>query len=215
MSETLRHFIWDFDGTLFNTYPVIIRNLRTALGQFGRDADPVQAMGLMLDCIPAAMKYYAETYQIPLEALNEAYQVCHRQANRELEAQPMAGVREVLTEIRDSGRYNYIFTHRKLEETRAYLAKYGMTDLFRDIMAPETPEAVAGRGAGPNEGVRHEAGGIRHGGGPGVRPGQRPERRDSHAAPDVPGGAGAAGLRLADRQLCGNGAAAPEILNKA
>lgn len=139
MSETLRHFIWDFDGTLFDTYPVIIRNLRTALGQFGRDADPVQAMGLMLDCIPAAMKYYAETYQIPLEALNEAYQVCHRQANRELEAQPMAGVREVLTEIRDSGRYNYIFTHRKLEETRAYLAKYGMTDLFRDIMAPETP----------------------------------------------------------------------------
>ena len=89
MSETLRHFIWDFDGTLFDTYPVIIRNLRTALGQFGRDADPVQAMGLMLDCIPAAMKYYAETYQIPLEALNEAYQVCHRQANRELEAQPI------------------------------------------------------------------------------------------------------------------------------
>ena len=30
----LVHFIWDFDGTLFDTYPVIIEDLRGALAVF-------------------------------------------------------------------------------------------------------------------------------------------------------------------------------------
>jgi phosphoglycolate phosphatase-like HAD superfamily hydrolase len=45
--QQIRHFIWDFDGTLFDTYPVIIKNLRSALAEYGRDCDPVDAMRRM------------------------------------------------------------------------------------------------------------------------------------------------------------------------
>ena len=31
--RNIQHFIWDFDGTLFDTYPVIIGDLRKALGK--------------------------------------------------------------------------------------------------------------------------------------------------------------------------------------
>ena len=135
----LKHFIWDFDGTLFDTYPVIIRNLRDALARFGHDCDPVEAMGLMLDTIPTARNFYADKYGIDREELKNAYEEFHRQANADMEAQPMAGVREVLQRIRENGGHNYIFTHRKLWETEAYLKKYGLLEQFRDLIGPESP----------------------------------------------------------------------------
>ena len=38
--KDIQHFIWDFDGTLFDTYPVIIDDLRCALQEYGKDLDP-------------------------------------------------------------------------------------------------------------------------------------------------------------------------------
>jgi len=30
----VKHFIWDFDGTLFDTYPIIIAQMQAVLGDF-------------------------------------------------------------------------------------------------------------------------------------------------------------------------------------
>lgn len=136
--QHIRHFIWDFDGTLFDTYPIIIQNLRSALAQYGRDCDPVDCMRRMLVNIPAARNHYADTYGIDREALAEAYGVFHKQANADLAAPPMAGAREVLQRICDTGRHNYIFTHRRVWETRLYLEKYGLAEYFEDLVGPET-----------------------------------------------------------------------------
>lgn len=135
----IQHFIWDFDGTLFDTYPVIIENLNLALAEFGHSCDPVEAMGLMLNCIPVAQSFYADKFGLERQALVDAYDRYHRKANRELRAAPMAGIREVLEAIRASGRHSYIFTHRKRSETLLYLEKYGLTSFFRDIIGPEDP----------------------------------------------------------------------------
>ena len=135
----IRHFIWDFDGTLFDTYPVIIRNLRAALAEFGCDADPVEAMGLMLDSIPAARQHYAARFGLDLKALTDAYQRYHVQATAALEAAPMPLLPAVLRAAAEKGGYHYVFTHRQLDETNAYLTKYALTDLFRDIVAPGCP----------------------------------------------------------------------------
>lgn len=137
--HSLRYFIWDFDGTLFDTYPVIIRNLRDALARFGRDAAPAEAMRRMLNNIPSTLDFYANRFGIDRNALYDAYQEFHRQANADMLAPPMEGVREVLQRIRGTGRENFVFTHRPLWETRAYLEKHGMTGLFRELVGPETP----------------------------------------------------------------------------
>ena len=137
--ENIRHFIWDFDGTLFDTYPVIIKNLRLALQEYGHDCDPKDAMGRMLDTIPAARNHYADLYGIDRQELADAYGRYHKQATALLSAQPIAGVREVLAQIRATDRHSYIFTHRKETETVAYLQKYGVDSYFRDIIGPEAP----------------------------------------------------------------------------
>lgn len=136
--ERIRHFIWDFDGTLFDSYPLIIRNLRLALNEYGFDCDPVQAMQLMLNNIAAAYNYYADLYGIDRKSLANAYMRHHAETIAQLQAQPIAGAREVLEQIRASGRYSYIFTHRKDSETVMFLEKYGLSGYFRDIIGTES-----------------------------------------------------------------------------
>lgn len=134
--QNIRHFVWDFDGTLFDTYPVIIENLDLALGEFGYGCEPLEAMKLLLGRLAHAQKFYAEKFGIPMEALVAAYERHHSRANRELRAQPMAGVREVLEAIQASGRHNYIFSHRKPAETALYLEKYGLSQYFTHMIGP-------------------------------------------------------------------------------
>lgn len=137
--KEIRHFIWDFDGTLFDTYPVIIRDLRLALGEFGRDCNPVEAMKLMLDSIRAALNHYAQVFGIPREALNDVYMRYHSASGESLDSLPIAGARDVLERIRATGRHSYIFTHRERTVTARFLEKYGLEGYFRDIIGPDSP----------------------------------------------------------------------------
>ena len=137
--RALQHFIWDFDGTLFDTYPGIIGVLQKALGEFGHSCKPAEAMMQMLQTIPTTLHFYAEKCGIDPDALKEAYMRHHKDFVDGLESAPMAAAREVLAKICGSGRYNYIFTHRKYDETMRFLTKYDLTDYFRDIICPEHP----------------------------------------------------------------------------
>ena len=137
--ENIRHFIWDFDGTLFDTYPMIVGNLRKALNEFGYDCDFTEAMGMMLTNISSAIYHYADQFAIDREELLNVYYRYRNQSVVLFEAQPMDGVKEVLERICETGRYNYIFTHRKDEETALYLKKYGLDKYFREVVGADSP----------------------------------------------------------------------------
>ena len=135
----IKLFIWDFDGTLFDSYPIIIATLRAALQEYGHDCDPVEAMRLMLQNIGVAQHYYADKFGIVYEDLIETYYSHHNRLNPQLAAEPMADVEKVLKKICESGRKNYIFTHRKCSTTAQYLEKYGLSQYFTEIVGPEAP----------------------------------------------------------------------------
>ena len=134
----IKHFFWDFDGTLFDTYPVIIENLQLALSDFGHNCDSDEAMRLMLDTIPAARDHYADRFGIPRDALTAAYDHYHALSVIALRSGPFAGLPDVLNRIRDFGGRNYIFTHRRASETLAYLEKFGLAHHFLDILGIES-----------------------------------------------------------------------------
>lgn len=138
--KNIRHFIWDFDGTLFDTYPAIIQDLRFALREYGCDCDPIEAMRLMLETtISETRDHYADVYGIGREALADAYSRYGRETIALLQAEPFAESREVLEHICAAGRYNYIFTNREGSEALLYLKKYGLDGCFRDIIGSESP----------------------------------------------------------------------------
>lgn len=135
----IKHFIWDFDGTLFDSYPIIIATLRAALQDYGYDCDPVEAMGLMLQNIGVAQNYYADKFSIPRDEFVEVYMRHHEKLNPQLLAKPIEDVEKVLAKICETGRKNYIFTHRKCSTTAQYLEKYGLSRYFTEIVGPEAP----------------------------------------------------------------------------
>ena len=137
--KNIQHFLWDFDGTLFDTYPVLIGNLQQALEEFGFDCDPVEAMRYMLVNLTTARNHFADKYGIDRDALLEVFNRYYAQTVVQENAAPMAGVQQVLEKICSTGRYNYIFTNRKVEETVRYLKQYGLEGYFREIVGAESP----------------------------------------------------------------------------
>ena len=136
--KAIRHFIWDFDGTLFDTYPVTIRAMGSALRDLGGDCDPTECMAAMLDTIGAALDLYSGRFGIPRETLTASFDRYCAAALEDLEARPMDGAREVLAAIREKGGKNYIFSHRRTGEIRLFLEKYALADLFADLLGPDS-----------------------------------------------------------------------------
>ena len=136
--QHIRHFVWDFDGTLFDSYPIIIRVLREALRDYGHDCDPAEALSLMLDNIDRAQTYYANKFGIDKNDLISTYTQHHQEINPQLLAKPMADVEKVLARICEKGGYNYIFTHRKWSTTIQYLEKYDLLRSFRAVIGTES-----------------------------------------------------------------------------
>ena len=134
--KNMKLFIWDFDGTLLDTYPNITGYLRAALLDCGHDVPQMEILEKMLDTIPNAIRYYSELYQIPdLRArYNEYYK---SEATDPVSAFPF--IKEVLTRVQEIGAANYIFTNRG---TTIYpmLEKAGILGEFKEIVTSADPD---------------------------------------------------------------------------
>lgn len=136
--QSIKHFIWDFDGTLMDTYPNIIRYLRLAMQECGCDAPCNDILEKMMVTIPYAIQFYSEKFGIP--DLQDRYRKQYKQEA----ADPVSvfpGVPEVLRKIREMGGYNYIFTNRG-ESIYPMLEKAGILTEFKEIVTADSPNFV-------------------------------------------------------------------------
>ena len=140
--QNISHFIWDFDGTLLDTYPVVIEDIQKALQDFGYYADGNVLMEKLLNTVDFTISYCAQLFKIDKDALYRAYLKHQNISNATLNALPMEGVQEALAAIQNRGGANYVFTHRPLDATMAFLNKYDLTKYFTDFIAPHTPGFV-------------------------------------------------------------------------
>ena len=136
---SVRYFIWDFDGTLFDTYPMIIGDLRRALQHFGKDVQPVELMEKLLHTVSYAIEYYSKEFGLDPARLERVYRQMLAHSNETLPARPMAEVESVLQAVKAMGGENYIFTHRSQITTEGYLERFGLKGYFADIITPQSP----------------------------------------------------------------------------
>ena len=140
--QNISHFIWDFDGTLLDTYPVVIEDIQKALQDFGYHADNKGLMEKLLNTVDFAISYYAQQFNLDKDALYQAYRKYQDISNITRSALPMEGIKETLETIQNRGGANYVFTHRPLDATMAFLQKYDLDKCFTDFVAPQTPGFV-------------------------------------------------------------------------
>lgn len=141
-----RHIIWDFDGTLFDTYPVMARAFTETMNEAGYSADYREVYDLMKIAISETVKKFQAEYGFGQELL-DAYRA--RRIELELAgARPFPGVEEVLTRVIAAGGDNFICTHRG-DSIYELLRQGGVEGYFKEITTSAhhfarkpSPEAV-------------------------------------------------------------------------
>ena len=133
----IHHVIWDFDGTLFDTYPAMARAFREALIDIGSPELPSipEILAPMKITLDEARRVFVAKKGLPMEDFRAAYR--RRSAVAEAEtAFPFAAAKQLCMDVVAAGGKNYIYTHRNASAL-PMLEKFGMLELFEEIVTAE------------------------------------------------------------------------------
>lgn len=122
--------IWDFDGTLFDTYPLMARSLMRALADEGRAADYPAVRAAMAVSLGEAFARFQAT-ETTVARYRDYIQTAGPQG-----VAPFPGVETVLRRVVRQGGHNHIFTHRG-RSTAWYLREHGLLPLFSVLVTSE------------------------------------------------------------------------------
>jgi len=127
------HYIWDFDGTLFDSYPHLSLSFQQALKDFGYSHTTDEILSHMKVSVNTCINHYQEKYGLG-EELRERYKYYEHNVSI-VPIKPYPRLREVLTRITqsESGGRNYIYTHRG-KSTMEYIEKFNLEGLFIDAV---------------------------------------------------------------------------------
>jgi len=131
----IENLIWDFDGSLFNTYPAMVKLFRQALLRKGYVTSENEILSLMKDTLGKAVDFYLD------RGVDYEFYKDFKKSEEELdpaEQPPFEGAREVCTVVVRNGGRNLIITHRSRKTAFKLLSHFEMTSLFSDIITRES-----------------------------------------------------------------------------
>ena len=125
-----RHFFWDFDGTLYDTYGRITRACVSALHDVGAAASFDAVYPVVKRSLDTCFRAFAAPLGVEKDVFLDAYHA-HSESEGPESIRPYPGVRETLQAVIDGGGRNYLYTHRG--GTAAQWLQYdGLEGLFTD-----------------------------------------------------------------------------------
>lgn len=120
--------IWDFDGTLADSYPAITRASMKALAEQGVTPPYEEAYGKCKRSLAIMQDWYCARYPLDRKALRKGYGV--HSGDEGLSALPLFdGVAEALRALKEAGCRHFLYTHRGPRAWDA-LAYHGIARLF-------------------------------------------------------------------------------------
>jgi phosphoglycolate phosphatase-like HAD superfamily hydrolase len=118
------NILWDFDGTLFDTYPSLVEGF---VELSGRDLDRTEVLKWLKKDSKTAFRHYGIE-----ESQRENYMELHNKHAKETSI-PFEHLKEVLSQVDG----NIIVTHRDKASTIYLLEKFNLREYFKDIVAVE------------------------------------------------------------------------------
>lgn len=130
-----KNYIWDFGGTLFNTYPAYSKQVLKILRNNSINEDynyileqAKKSKAHLVDEL--TKKYNLNNFQ------KQQIRKCENKAPYE-DRSPFFMIKELLEKINKSGGYNFIYTHRSFHSAMELLYYYDMFDFFVDIISKD------------------------------------------------------------------------------
>lgn len=127
--------MWDFDGTLFDTYPAIAEAFKKALKESGIEQTEEEILNQVRISMTHAINYYRDNFSIDAKDLAGKY-AKHEGEIDVAKVSPFPNAAEICREIVDKGGRNYIITHRG-KSIFKFLEHHNMTHLFAEVVTKE------------------------------------------------------------------------------
>jgi len=129
-----KHIIWDFDGTLFDTYPVMAAAFQHTLAAKGLEEPLEDIERTMKVSISHAAAHYRDKYQLDTDFFNRY--ASQRTTFERRFAAPFPLIPDMCRTIQRRGDFNYLYTHRG-QSALEFMDKYHLTRFFRDFITSQ------------------------------------------------------------------------------
>jgi len=131
----VKHVFWDFDGTLTDSYPAMVRAFIAGAAEFGITITPERTLTLMKNCLTHCCEVVgAENGVAPVELVRAFRRHEKEELRRGLPLMPW--VAETLQATHALGIRHYVATHRDLV-SRELLDMAGVLPLFSGFVTEE------------------------------------------------------------------------------
>lgn len=128
--------IWDLDGTLLDSYDVIVESIYLTFQEFGICITRESIHQHTIEFSTKSLFHQiAEQYGLPAEQLQQRYS--HISGSKYMEIKPMQHAMEILQALDARGVQNLVFTHRG-RTTIPVLDNLGMTGFFAQILTSQS-----------------------------------------------------------------------------
>ena len=118
-------YIWDFDGTLFDSYPAMTRGMVEALTRFGITAPYGEVLFHMKRSVGKCCAHYARGLSVEPQAISDMFQTTRQDRHTPL----YPGAREMCLAVVQNGGRNFLYSHRD-ETAWASLKENGLMEAF-------------------------------------------------------------------------------------
>lgn len=131
----IKNAIWDFDGTLYDTYPVMLNALLATFKHFNILVDKSKLYReIKRGSIKQVFKTIGERSNIEPKELDTYY---HRvEAEKQIDPQPFKEAQEVLQTVVVNGGGNYLLTHRD-DAAKQYLKQNDLLQYFSGFVTSD------------------------------------------------------------------------------
>ncbi len=93
-----KNIIWDFDGTLFNTYPVMVKSLKKSLSSNGVRVKHKDALHYLKQSFSTSISYYSNKHNLDKQQLIDKYME-YKDKEKKRVYRPYKGIKSLCKEI--------------------------------------------------------------------------------------------------------------------
>lgn len=130
----IRDIIWDFDGTLFDTYPETVNSFIKALKDCGIDETDENVLSYIKVSDSFAVTHFKELYGLDNKFVDKY--TLYKKDMRPKMVRPFPFAAEVCRRFVALGGRNYIITHRG-DSTLKFLQYHGMLCYFTEVITKQ------------------------------------------------------------------------------
>ncbi|MBN1680453.1 MAG: HAD hydrolase-like protein [Anaerolineae bacterium] len=127
------HIIWDFDGTLFDTYPPLVAAIERALADLGVQGDSEQITAMLTITLAHTLQTLVDRHHLDADAFEA--RIDHYWAQIPItQRPPFPGAIRMCERFLAVGGANLIYTHRGYDSLMDFLDYYRVAHLFADVI---------------------------------------------------------------------------------